>query len=536
LVKLSFGVLHVPKVGSTAAQYEDASAYSAESRTAAVSDGAGTAFESGRWARLLTRAFVQRPPLGLRPSQVLDWVSQVSAEWTASIPWQDLNVFEEIKATSEGSAATLIGLRFEPLAPDAAVGEWRCMAIGDSCLFRVTGGQLVEAVPITKSAEFGRHPALFYTRPEATEHDIGKLVTAQGTWHSGDRFLLLTDAIAEWFLRQTEQGGRPWDTLASLDDLTFGSFVDDGRDHELIRNDDVTVVTLAIEPARQMPPPIGIQPPIRPDTTPAEPPVPARTRSPGGHVRLPAGPAPARPISSEPAGRPTSLAQRDRLRRTLLIVAFCLALLLGFVIGRVTVHSPPPPRATGTAGIQSAARKFAMALVTFQGHDLRAYESSLRALSTRRFDESLPGLLHLSPAAFRSADSNGRVISITISSWRASTVMVYMVVQQSITSRSADRSLQRFLLIRLAMARSGRNWLASRIEFITSADRPLPAPTLAATSHRPPSKKSSAAYRPPSVKPANSPSPPSPASTTSTLQKTQKSGEPHRGSTHADIS
>ena len=244
-MKLHVGVLHLPKAGATAAEYEDSFDYSVKSGIAAVSDGASNNFESRRWASLLTHAFVHRTPTEFTLPKVLDWVDSVAAEWSESIPWQDLTVFEEAKAAL-GSAATLIGLKFESSSLRKAEGAWQCLAIGDSCLFQITRGQLARSLPIAKSADFDIHPPLLSTRPENSKLITDRLMTERGGWRTGDTFYLLTDAIASWFLLDYEQGGSPWEILSSLDQQSFASFVDDKRARKLMRNDDVTVITLSV--------------------------------------------------------------------------------------------------------------------------------------------------------------------------------------------------------------------------------------------------------------------------------------------------
>lgn len=244
-MKLHAGVLHLPKAGATAEEYEDSFDYSVKSGVAAVSDGASNNFESRLWASLLTHAFVHRPPAEFTPPKVLDWVDSVAAEWSGSMPWQDLTVFEEAKATL-GSAATLVGLKFESPPLRKTEGTWQCLALGDSCLFQITRGQLVKSLPIAKSADFDIHPPLLSTRPENSKLITDRLITERGGWRAGDTFYLLTDAIAYWFLLEFEQGGSPWETLSSLDEQSFASFVDDKRARKLMRNDDVTVVTLSV--------------------------------------------------------------------------------------------------------------------------------------------------------------------------------------------------------------------------------------------------------------------------------------------------
>jgi hypothetical protein len=79
--------------------------------------------------------------------------------------------------------------------------------------------------------------------------DDDRLEQASGRWHPGDRFLLMTDALAAWFLRQNAAGDRPWevvDRLLAEDDADAGfeSWLDALRDLGDLRNDDVTMIVV----------------------------------------------------------------------------------------------------------------------------------------------------------------------------------------------------------------------------------------------------------------------------------------------------
>jgi serine/threonine protein phosphatase PrpC len=156
-MEIRYGALQESKPGSNASQCEDAFAYSDASSLVAVCDGAGTAFESRLWARLLARGFVEQSPLGRTDDDLFDWADFIAAQWSQSIPWEALNVFHERKARS-GSAATLVGLQLTPPPQDADSGTWRCLALGDSCLFQVSRGRLVEALPLSSSGDFNSRP------------------------------------------------------------------------------------------------------------------------------------------------------------------------------------------------------------------------------------------------------------------------------------------------------------------------------------------------------------------------------------------
>ena len=62
-----------------------------------------------------------------------------------------------------------------------------------------------------------------------------------------DRILLMTDALAQWFLAETEMGRRPWAALGRLTTPEqFSAFVDCLRAGGAMRNDDVTLVSLEV--------------------------------------------------------------------------------------------------------------------------------------------------------------------------------------------------------------------------------------------------------------------------------------------------
>jgi hypothetical protein len=63
-------------------------------------------------------------------------------------------------------------------------------------------------------------------------------------WRAGDVLLLMTDALAHWFLTEAEAGRRPWETLAARTDEDFAPWLDGLRQARQLRNDDVTLVSI----------------------------------------------------------------------------------------------------------------------------------------------------------------------------------------------------------------------------------------------------------------------------------------------------
>jgi hypothetical protein len=67
----------------------------------------------------------------------------------------------------------LVGLQLTSPPQDADSGTWRCLALGDSCLFQVSRGRLVEALPLSSSGDFNSRPALLSTERSINRRSIG---------------------------------------------------------------------------------------------------------------------------------------------------------------------------------------------------------------------------------------------------------------------------------------------------------------------------------------------------------------------------
>jgi predicted RNase H-like nuclease len=74
-----------------------------------------------------------------------------------------------------------------------------------------------------------------------------QVAVVEGDLAANDRLLLMTDALAQWFLVETELGRRPWAALAKLGTPEqFAAFVDFLRAGGALRNDDVTLVSVEV--------------------------------------------------------------------------------------------------------------------------------------------------------------------------------------------------------------------------------------------------------------------------------------------------
>jgi hypothetical protein len=227
------------KHGHRADEYEDALAADAERGRFAVADGATESAFAALWAGLLAESFIA----ARRPWDLSAWLAEARRRWSAEVMGRELPWYAEMKR-AEGAFATLLGLSVARPSAEPP-WRWRAVAVGDSCLVRVRKGRHVQAFPLRTSAEFGNQPDLIGSR----DGPIPRPLQCSGSIKPGDRFFLMTDALAQWFLSSHENGGRPWEAIVALlaaarPDDAFAGWIEELRAAGGLRNDDVTLLVL----------------------------------------------------------------------------------------------------------------------------------------------------------------------------------------------------------------------------------------------------------------------------------------------------
>lgn len=235
----------LPKRGNTDEEYEDA-AWPIEpvdcltdEFKCAVSDGATEASFSRRWAELLVKGFVDETE-----------IAQLAENWNAEIKELDLPWYAQEKAES-GAFATLSGLHLRNACTTG--GSYRMKLIGDSCILHIREKKLLDAFPLSTYESFNNSPELLCSNLTVHEDIDGLFTIKEGSWISGDRFLLLTDAIAAWTFKQQEENGNgilkllEIDTQEQLVELCGAQREElDENGRPGMRNDDVTFINLEV--------------------------------------------------------------------------------------------------------------------------------------------------------------------------------------------------------------------------------------------------------------------------------------------------
>jgi hypothetical protein len=216
---------------------EDSIECSPENSRFALSDGASESFDSKSWARMLVRQFVLKPELNK------EWLAELIAEYASQFDRETMT-WSKQAAFERGSFATLLGVE---VFPDQ--GTVDILSIGDSLAVLLEGTEFIDSYPYSRAEEFQQRPQLFCTDPIhnsfLSSSDFYSSHFKQ--WTLSERqsptVLCMTDALAEWALRNAEKGEPSWEMLKSINDISqLEELVLTEREKKNMRVDDVSLV------------------------------------------------------------------------------------------------------------------------------------------------------------------------------------------------------------------------------------------------------------------------------------------------------
>jgi hypothetical protein len=212
----------------------------------ALSDGATESSFAQGWANYLVTEFINSKSDTLTNQ----FISYAVHKWKDEInklvlPWP---AQEKLR---NGSHATFLGLSLIAGDPDVIYpvgGSWIALGIGDTCLFQYRRETLVTSAPIKNGEGFNNRPKLIGSNQVIHEIESNKF---SGTWKSGDDFLLMTDAIAEWSFKNMKNNvnipGVIKDKLSRRSKInSFSDWITNLRLKREIKNDDTTIIWIKV--------------------------------------------------------------------------------------------------------------------------------------------------------------------------------------------------------------------------------------------------------------------------------------------------
>jgi hypothetical protein len=259
----------LPKLGEAESTNQDRFAWQFDGRTQdqrglriALADGAGASLYPGQWAEILVQGFCTPDPITAIQQSAEAWLQPLQQAWReyylAQLQSPQRKWWQGGSAQKPCGYATFLGVWLPDLSPQPQSlpdpppeqqpaqppsQPWQAVAVGDSCLFQwVAATQQLQVFPPLTAATFKGTTQCFASLPE---YPSSQPQFAQGTYQTGDRFLLATDALAHWLLRDYEQQGETWKQwfeIATAPD--FAQEIAHLREQRLIQNDDVTMILL----------------------------------------------------------------------------------------------------------------------------------------------------------------------------------------------------------------------------------------------------------------------------------------------------
>jgi len=215
----------------------------------AISDGVSKSFFPDIWAELLVESFVTRK--GKIDMFDFDSYNEIQLKWEKKVeeivnkPTQKYYV-RNFFMQGRSAAATFIGLHFFNSHQKI---EWEAIALGDSYLFFVPAYikninlNLKEVTHLSSKTnfEFNNFPDYFDSRNEMSK---GKINYKRHELRPGT-FYLMTDALAEWFVKQKQEAINEileWQTQGD-----FEKSINRLRKYN-IQNDDSSILIIKVEP------------------------------------------------------------------------------------------------------------------------------------------------------------------------------------------------------------------------------------------------------------------------------------------------
>jgi len=257
-------VFSAPKEGYAPTEWEDGAGHvclggapGLDPQTArfAVADGATETYESRLWVCQLIASFLSSDHRGdgawpdIERASMTAWFKSMQETWRSAAA-APADYIEEMKIR-QGTLATWVGGQIVGL--DTPTPVWQAVALGDSVLFHVRGGRLVEHFPRFRSTDFDSAPDGVSTLPERLGRMSEQMRFKHGQLAAGDTIFAATDAFAKWMISCEEQGDETlWPLLCGpLPPSVFSQLVTEQRRAMAMKDDDVTLMRIRLlsEPA-----------------------------------------------------------------------------------------------------------------------------------------------------------------------------------------------------------------------------------------------------------------------------------------------
>ena len=240
-MELRYKTFIMPHIGDLYSQCADRFAIGTDKNCFAIADGVGESLFPYDWAELVCEDFIANPNLFcennklVRENALIEAWNQKRDERTANLTETELFLFEMGLEKADFAACTFVGLSIDKK-------QWQSLALGDSYLFVLDKNlEIIESVASQKGEEFSNFPEYFASQAEKNH---GKTIKVCGDINKVTYFVLLTDAISDWFIKVDTEKRK--ELLAISDMQSFHSLVNKERENGNMKDDDTTAVIIEV--------------------------------------------------------------------------------------------------------------------------------------------------------------------------------------------------------------------------------------------------------------------------------------------------
>lgn len=220
---------------------EDSISVDLQSGRFAVSDGVSKSFLPKVWSNILTQAWISVEKVeDFPPNEIYEQFCKERNRIFELLDEDTRMDYDDLERKHQTASATFCGVEIHH-------GKLKWVIIGDSCLFLLPEGEhplCISSCPMPTDKE-GRISPHFNNTP----YQILANGKVYGEWNRGERtfekgiFLLMSDAMSEWFINAHNNDNKPLEQLLALkDDESFEQWVDEQYNLGLLKSDDESVI------------------------------------------------------------------------------------------------------------------------------------------------------------------------------------------------------------------------------------------------------------------------------------------------------
>ena len=232
----------IAKLGNSEAEYEDRANVSSENDPflrIAVADGATESLFSDIWAELIVEKFIENGFLETSQLQQLykSFIKEANNRIENAPEMRRWAMYNKMERGTHTTIAAVEFLNWE---------SFRLTTLGDSCVFyQGEDKSEIEMVPNLSPEDFGNSPQSICHLPDTWEGIKTNWIKQEVSLKGNFKMILCTDALACWLAQCLPKEQTIWNQLFKLDNQeSFTNWINDLRSQQVLKNDDVTLVTI----------------------------------------------------------------------------------------------------------------------------------------------------------------------------------------------------------------------------------------------------------------------------------------------------